>query len=61
MKRLKKSKLMKDMDGYLKGVEEKKGDSEYHDDPVSYDVDEGTGDVVIGAGGLMITIPPDEQ
>ncbi len=56
---LKKSKLMKEMDEYLNALKEKQ--NEYHDDPVSYDVDEETGDVIIGAGGLTLVFTPDEQ
>lgn len=56
----KSSKLLKGMEAYLKAVEEKKGD-EYHDDPIFSGVDEETGDIIIGAGGLTIIIPPEEQ
>lgn len=54
-----KSKLMREMESYLDALKEKQG--EYHDDPVSYEVDEETGDVVIGAGGLTLVFTPDEQ
>lgn len=58
--KFKKSKLMKEMEAYLAAVEEKKAD-EYHDDPVSCEVDEETGDIIIGAGGLTLIFKPEEQ
>ncbi len=55
----KKSKLMREMDAYLAAIKEKQG--EYHDDPISCEVNEETGDVIIGAGGLTLVFAPDEQ